>query len=98
MVHPSSAETAGCVSQILNFMHPNEPFNARAKRAPWTQWGGDLEPEAVKQMVKWSNFVEFGVFTADPSQAALLGMDPGESVALLSHSGSRGTGARVCEV
>jgi len=42
-----------------------------------------------------NHFVEFGVFTvADDS----LGFPPGEYLALLSHSGSRGTGAQVCDV
>jgi tRNA-splicing ligase RtcB len=40
-----------------------------------------------------NHFVELGVLTVtDPA----LGLDPGEHVALLSHSGSRGTGAKVC--
>jgi tRNA-splicing ligase RtcB len=41
-----------------------------------------------------NHFVEFGVFT---SLDAGLGLAPGEYVALLSHSGSRGTGAAVCD-
>jgi tRNA-splicing ligase RtcB len=42
-----------------------------------------------------NHFVEFGAFTvADDS----LGFPPGEYLALLSHSGSRGTGAQVCDV
>ena len=41
-----------------------------------------------------NHFVEFGVFNA-PQQIADLA--PGSYVALLSHSGSRGTGAAVCE-
>ncbi|MEI7910512.1 MAG: RtcB family protein [Verrucomicrobiota bacterium] len=41
-----------------------------------------------------NHFVEFGAFTvADDA----LGIPPGEYLALLSHSGSRGTGARVCD-
>jgi tRNA-splicing ligase RtcB len=41
-----------------------------------------------------NHFVEFGTFTVtDPVQ----GLAPGEYVALLSHSGSRGTGAAVCD-
>jgi tRNA-splicing ligase RtcB len=44
-----------------------------------------------------NHFVEFGVFTiADPADP-LLGLEPGEYLALLSHSGSRGTGALTCE-
>jgi tRNA-splicing ligase RtcB (3'-phosphate/5'-hydroxy nucleic acid ligase) len=44
-----------------------------------------------------NHFVEFGAFTVDADQARPLGIEPGEYLALLSHSGSRGTGARVCE-
>jgi tRNA-splicing ligase RtcB len=45
-----------------------------------------------------NHFVEFGTFTVDPLQAAALGLDrPGAHLALLSHSGSRGTGAAVCD-
>jgi tRNA-splicing ligase RtcB len=42
-----------------------------------------------------NHFVEFGVLTLDSADDA-LGLAPGEYVALLSHSGSRGTGAAVC--
>src|SRR6185369_17849411 len=41
-----------------------------------------------------NHFVEFGVFT---NENAIEGLPPGEYVALLSHSGSRGTGAAVCD-
>lgn len=41
-----------------------------------------------------NHFVEFGVFTVDHNN---LGLAPGRYLALLSHSGSRGTGASVCE-
>src|SRR5262249_39970603 len=42
-----------------------------------------------------NHFVEFGVFTL-PVADQELGLEAGEYVALLSHSGSRGTGASVC--
>jgi tRNA-splicing ligase RtcB (3'-phosphate/5'-hydroxy nucleic acid ligase) len=41
-----------------------------------------------------NHFVEFGVFRNDQ---AIEGLLAGQYVALLSHSGSRGTGAAVCE-
>ncbi len=44
-----------------------------------------------------NHFAEFGAFTVTPEQAAELGIAPGVHLALLSHSGSRGTGAQVCE-
>lgn len=42
-----------------------------------------------------NHFVEFGLLTL-PEADAELGLEAGEYVALLSHSGSRGTGASVC--
>ncbi len=42
-----------------------------------------------------NHFVEFGLFTLAAADAE-LGLEAGEYVALLSHSGSRGTGASVC--
>jgi tRNA-splicing ligase RtcB len=41
-----------------------------------------------------NHFVEFGLFKA---QEQVGNLPPGEYVALLSHSGSRGTGASVCD-
>lgn len=43
-----------------------------------------------------NHFVEFGDFTVDQQQAKTLGIEPGCYLALLSHSGSRGSGAEVC--
>jgi tRNA-splicing ligase RtcB len=44
-----------------------------------------------------NHFVEFGAFTVGPEPAAELGLSAGIHLALLSHSGSRGAGAQVCE-
>ncbi|HTY87949.1 MAG TPA: RtcB family protein [Candidatus Acidoferrum sp.] len=41
-----------------------------------------------------NHFVEFGEFTVEDKE---LGLEPGTYLALLSHSGSRGTGAQVCD-
>ncbi len=43
-----------------------------------------------------NHFVEFGVVTL-PVRDEELGLDAGEYVALMSHSGSRGTGSSVCD-
>ena len=43
-----------------------------------------------------NHFVEFGLFTLEQRDDE-LNLDAGEYVALLSHSGSRGTGAAVCD-
>lgn len=44
-----------------------------------------------------NHFVEFGAFTVTPENAKTLNMSAGSHLALLSHSGSRGTGAQVCK-
>jgi tRNA-splicing ligase RtcB len=45
-----------------------------------------------------NHFVEFGTLTLEPQGAAALGLATGgDYLALLSHSGSRGTGAAVCD-
>jgi len=44
-----------------------------------------------------NHFVEFGTFTLDEAQAKDLTLPAGTYLALLSHSGSRGTGAQVCD-
>ncbi len=41
-----------------------------------------------------NHFVEFGMLSLD---APALNLQPGQYLALLSHSGSRGTGAQVCD-
>jgi tRNA-splicing ligase RtcB len=41
-----------------------------------------------------NHFVEFGVFTLERAD---LGLEPGQYVALLSHSGSRGAGATIAD-
>lgn len=61
------------------------PITKQLRDKAWTQLGTSGSG---------NHFVEFGVFTVKDDA---LGIPPGEYVALLSHSGSRGTGAKVCE-
>lgn len=65
------------------------PVTQRLRDKAWSQLGTSGSG---------NHFVEFGTFTVDEAQAQALGIEPGEYVALLSHSGSRGTGAQVCDV
>ena len=44
-----------------------------------------------------NHFVEFGTFTVTAEQAQALDVEAGCYLALLSHSGSRGSGAQVCD-
>src|SRR5580704_11589851 len=60
------------------------PVTSRLRDKAWKQLGTSGSG---------NHFVEFGVFTVTNNE---LGLEPGGYVALLSHSGSRGTGAEVC--
>lgn len=60
------------------------PITTKNKDRAWAQLGTSGSG---------NHFVEFGILTVtDP----LAGLEPGQFLALLSHSGSRGTGAAVC--
>jgi tRNA-splicing ligase RtcB len=61
------------------------PVTKRLRDKAWSQLGTSGSG---------NHFVEFGAFTASGDS---IGMPPGEYLALLTHSGSRGAGARVCQ-
>jgi len=61
------------------------PVTAKNKERAWAQLGTSGSG---------NHFVEFGILTVTNNAC---GLEPGEYVALLSHSGSRGTGAAVCD-
>ncbi len=61
------------------------PVTAQKKEKAWKQLGSSGSG---------NHFVEFGVLTLETPD---LGLEAGTYLALLSHSGSRGTGAAVCE-
>jgi tRNA-splicing ligase RtcB len=61
------------------------PITKASKDRAWAQLGTSGSG---------NHFVEFGLFTA---REEISGLKPGEYMALLSHSGSRGTGALVCD-
>src|SRR5438132_647072 len=64
------------------------PVTRRCRDKAWAQLGTSGSG---------NHFVEFGAFTVNREQAQVLGLEPGEYLALLSHSGSRGTGTQVCQ-
>lgn len=69
------------------------PITRRFKDKAWAQLGTSGSG---------NHFVEFGAFNVSESQTKALKcsgfeLPPGEYLALLSHSGSRGTGAQVCQ-
>ena len=61
------------------------PVTQRLRDKAWSQLGTSGSG---------NHFVEFGAFTVEQND---LGLEPGEYLALLTHSGSRGTGAQVCD-
>ncbi|MFO0786235.1 MAG: RtcB family protein [Phycisphaerales bacterium] len=65
------------------------PVTSRGKDKAWRQLGTSGSG---------NHFVEFGEFVIErPLQSEGSALAPGRYVALLSHSGSRGTGAAVCD-
>lgn len=64
------------------------PVTQRLRDKAWAQLGTSGSG---------NHFVEFGAFTVDVEQGRALSLEPGEYLALLSHSGSRGTAAQVCD-
>ena len=62
--------------------------------SPVTQRFRDKAAAQLGTSGSGNHFVEFGEFTVENKE---LGLEPGTYLALLSHSGSRGTGAQVCD-
>jgi tRNA-splicing ligase RtcB len=71
--------------EVLDADWSVSPVTAQNKDRAWAQLGTSGSG---------NHFVEFGQFTVTDRA---LGLEPGKYVALLSHSGSRGTGAAVCD-
>jgi tRNA-splicing ligase RtcB (3'-phosphate/5'-hydroxy nucleic acid ligase) len=71
--------------QVLENDWSVSPITRQSKDRAWSQLGTSGSG---------NHFVEFGIFT---NEAPIEDLAPGEYVALLSHSGSRGTGAAVCD-
>lgn len=70
---------------VLDLDWTVSPITRQNKDKSWAQLGTSGSG---------NHFVEFGVLTLD---ATALGLDKGKYLALLSHSGSRGTGASVAD-
>jgi tRNA-splicing ligase RtcB len=84
--------------------HEHEVLDADWAVSPVTRRLKDKARAQLGTSGSGNHFVEWGVLTVSPEHAlaagdtALLnGLAPGQYLALLSHSGSRGTGAAVCD-
>jgi tRNA-splicing ligase RtcB len=80
-----SAFTHRRTHDVLDADWSVSPVTKQLKDKAWSQLGTSGSG---------NHFVEFGTFTAHGN---IHGLEPGTYVALLSHSGSRGTGATVCD-
>src|SRR5512137_9785 len=93
------AETRFGVGANFKHRRQHEVLDADWSVSPVTKQNQDRAWAQLGTSGSGNHFVEFGVFTAHgligaPGQAPL---PAGQYVALLSHSGSRGTGAAVCD-
>ncbi len=87
------AETRFGVGSTFRERRDHEVLEADWNVSPITKSNRDRAWAQLGTSGSGNHFVEFGTFTVLDSA---VGLAPGEYVALLSHSGSRGTGAAVC--
>lgn len=88
------AETRFGVGATFKNRRHHEVMDADWNVSPVTQQNKDRAWAQLGTSGSGNHFVEFGIFTA---HGAIGGLEPGAYLALLSHSGSRGTGAAVCD-
>jgi tRNA-splicing ligase RtcB len=87
-------ETRFGVGSTFRERRDHEVLEADWSASPVTKSNKDKAWAQLGTSGSGNHFVEFGLFTVIESG---LPLPPGEYVALLSHSGSRGTGAQVCD-
>ncbi len=88
------AETRFGVGAAFQQRRQHEVLDADWSVSPVTRQNQDRAWAQLGTSGSGNHFVEFGTFTA---LNRAVGLEPGEYMALLSHSGSRGTGAAVCD-
>src|SRR5439155_21298379 len=87
------AETRFGVGAAFKQRREHEVLDADWSISPITKQNKDRAWSQLGTSGSGNHFVEFGLFTA---HGPIRNLEPGAYVALLSHSGSRGTGAAVC--
>ena len=88
------AETRFGIGASFKERRQHEVLDADWSISPVTRQNKDRAWSQLGTSGSGNHFVEFGLFTA---HGEIQGLAPGTYVALLSHSGSRGTGAAVCD-
>lgn len=94
LIRAIEEETRFGVGACFKDRRHHEVMDADWNVSPVTRENRDRAWAQLGTSGSGNHFVEFGVFTL---QEPLGGLEPGEYVALLSHSGSRGSGAAVCQ-
>jgi len=94
LIKAIEAETRFGVGASFKQRREHEVLDADWSVSPVTKQNKDRAWSQLGTSGSGNHFVEFGVFA---NEDAIEGLPPGEYVALLSHSGSRGTGAAVCD-
>ena len=87
-------ETRFGVGSTFKERREHEVLQADWSVSPVTKQSRDRAWAQLGTSGSGNHFVEFGLFT---NEQPVAGLPAGEYVALLSHSGSRGTGAAVCD-
>ncbi len=88
------AETRFGIGASFKNRRHHDVLDADWNVSPITRHNRDRAWSQLGTSGSGNHFVEFGLFTA---HGEIHGLAPGTYVALLSHSGSRGTGAAVCD-
>jgi tRNA-splicing ligase RtcB len=94
LIRAIQAETRFGIGAEFRHHRTHPVMDADWSVSPVTQRFRDKAAAQLGTSGSGNHFVEFGEFTVEDQQ---LGLEPGMYLALLSHSGSRGTGARVCD-
>src|ERR1700690_1894352 len=88
------AETRFGIGAHFKERRAHEVLDADWSVSPNTKQNKDKAWSQLGTSGSGNHFVEFGLFT---THSKINDLEPGTYVALLSHSGSRGTGAAVCD-
>jgi tRNA-splicing ligase RtcB len=92
LIHVLEEQTRFGVGANFQKPHDHEAMDEDWSVSPITQRFKEKARNQLGTSGSGNHFVEYGVFRLSQSD---LGLQPGDYVAILSHSGSRGTGAEV---
>jgi len=94
LIKAIEAETRFGIGSRFEHRRQHEVMDADWSVSPVTKANKDKAWSQLGTSGSGNHFVEFGLFTA---REPIKNLPPGEYFAVLSHSGSRGAGAQVCD-